>query len=193
MARGTDTVSAVRGEREHRHATAADDVAGDDFSRLLGRVVTGGGIITGVVQEISADGVARVLLAGEVTVRDAASLKQFASAREAADALLGRTVLVVWGAPDQLVILGAVSERVWKTKGPEAPQEVQAKLPASEPVSVQADKRHVNLEAAEEIRLTCGQSSLVMRRDGTIVIRGIQITSRALQANKIRGATVNIN
>jgi hypothetical protein len=32
-----------------------------------------------------------------------------------------------------------------------------------------------------------------MRRDGTVVVRGVTIISRATQANKIRGATVSVN
>ena len=85
------------------------------------------------------------------------------------------------------VILGVVSQRLWETR------EVEAQLPAGEARSVQVDKKLVHLEATEEIRLTCGKSSLVMRRDGSVVVRGVTITTRATQANKIRGATVSIN
>jgi hypothetical protein len=33
----------------------------------------------------------------------------------------------------------------------------------------------------------------VLRRDGTVVIRGVNIVSRALQTNKIRGGSVSVN
>ena len=58
---------------------------------------------------------------------------------------------------------------------------------------MQLDKKRLELEASDEIRLTCGKSSLLLRRDGTVIIKGVTITSRASQTNKIRGATVNIN
>jgi hypothetical protein len=32
-----------------------------------------------------------------------------------------------------------------------------------------------------------------MRRDGTVIIRGVDIVSRASRANKVRGATVSVN
>ena len=71
--------------------------------------------------------------------------------------------------------------------------EAEAKLPTGQPMSVQLDKRRVDLEASEEIGLTCGKSSLVMRRDGTVIVRGVKIVSRATESNKIRGGTVSIN
>ncbi len=54
-------------------------------------------------------------------------------------------------------------------------------------------QRRLDLEASDEIRLTCGKSSLVLRRDGTVIVRGVTIVSRASQSNKIRGGTVSIN
>ena len=61
-------------------------------------------------------------------------------------------------------------------------------LPAGEARSVQLDKRRIDLEASEEIRLTCGKSSLVLRRDGSVVVRGVAIVSRASQSNKSAAA-----
>jgi uncharacterized protein (DUF2345 family) len=66
-------------------------------------------------------------------------------------------------------------------------------LPAGKSVQVQADKRRVELEATDEIRLTCGKSALVLRRDGTVIVRGVKIVSRASETNRIMGATVGIN
>jgi hypothetical protein len=73
------------------------------------------------------------------------------------------------------------------------PREAEVKLPTREARLVQLDKRKLEFEASEEIRLTCGKSSLVLRRDGTVVVRGVKIVSRASESNKIRGATVSIN
>jgi len=47
--------------------------------------------------------------------------------------------------------------------------------------------------AEKEIELCCGKSSLIMKKDGRIVIKGIQLVSRASGVNKIKGAAVRIN
>ena len=55
------------------------------------------------------------------------------------------------------------------------------------------DPTQLKLEAAESIELTCGQSTLSMEKNGKIVLRGADITTRAFGANKIKGASVRIN
>jgi hypothetical protein len=71
---------------------------------------------------------------------------------------------------------------------------VFANLQAREtPFRVSVDGRRVELEAGEEIALQCGQSSIVLRGDGRIVIQGAEIVSRASGTNKVRGASVKIN
>jgi hypothetical protein len=54
-------------------------------------------------------------------------------------------------------------------------------------------KRQLVFEAGEEIVIACGKSSLTLRRDGRIVIKGTELMSRASGTNKVRGATVQIN
>lgn len=53
--------------------------------------------------------------------------------------------------------------------------------------------REIKFNAAEKIELRCGQSALLMNRDGKIVVKGTSITSRASGPQKIKGATVQIN
>jgi hypothetical protein len=55
------------------------------------------------------------------------------------------------------------------------------------------DGQQVVLEAEREIVLKCGRSSLTLRRDGEVVLRGVRVLSRAAQTNRIRGASVQIN
>lgn len=149
-------------------------------------------ILRAVVDDISPDGIVRVIVNGDEHARAATSVLRYASAAAASEALLGRTVLVLVGGPEEPVILGPVNERLWEEAPAPVPDQVQVALPEGTRL-VQLDKRHVELEASEEIRLTCGKSSLVMRRDGTVIIRGMNITSRALQTNKVRGATISLN
>jgi len=49
------------------------------------------------------------------------------------------------------------------------------------------------LEAERQIVLRCGKSTITLRRDGRITVRGAEVTTRASGRNKIRGASVEIN
>jgi uncharacterized protein DUF6484 len=61
------------------------------------------------------------------------------------------------------------------------------------PAEAVVDGRRLVLEAHDEVVLRCGQSSITLRKDGTIVIRGRKLTSRASELHKIRGGAVFIN
>jgi hypothetical protein len=62
-------------------------------------------------------------------------------------------------------------------------------------ISANADQkvREIKINAEEKIELRCGNSALMMSKDGKIVIRGTNVTSRASATQKIKGATVQIN
>jgi hypothetical protein len=51
----------------------------------------------------------------------------------------------------------------------------------------------VALRAEHRLELTCGRASLTMNADGTVVLKGTTVISRASGVNKIRGAAVRIN
>ena len=55
------------------------------------------------------------------------------------------------------------------------------------------DGEAVVLEASREIVLRCGKSSIFLRKNGKIVVKGTEIISRSSGKNKLKGATVNIN
>jgi hypothetical protein len=55
------------------------------------------------------------------------------------------------------------------------------------------DGRRITVDAREEIVLRCGDGSVKLRKDGTIIIKGTSLVSRAKATNKIKGAAVNIN
>jgi hypothetical protein len=173
-------------------SAVAEEIHTGIFQQLLQPRDADAGVTAAIVEDISPDGVAMVVLSGDTKACEASTILHFASAAAAADALLGRPVLVLVNRGMPPVILGVIAQKLFDRREAEAPREVEVTLPV-EGRSVQLDKRKVDLEASEEIRLTCGKSSLVMRRDGTVIIRGVRITSRASQANKVRGATVSIN
>ena len=49
------------------------------------------------------------------------------------------------------------------------------------------------IEAKKQLDLKCGKSSIVMRRDGKLVVKAVDVVSRAKRNNKIKGGSVNIN
>jgi hypothetical protein len=55
------------------------------------------------------------------------------------------------------------------------------------------DPEKVNLDAKEEIVLRCGESSITLTRAGKIIIRGTYVLSRSSGANKIKGASIELN
>ena len=61
------------------------------------------------------------------------------------------------------------------------------------PLHAEIDGKKIVLSGKEEILLQCGKSSILMRRDGKIVIKGDNITSRSSSQNKIKGSSVSIN
>lgn len=72
---------------------------------------------------------------------------------------------------------------------------IEAKLDTSEGEGASAlvDGKKVRLEGQDEIVLRCGKSSITMRRNGRVVIRGVQVESRATGRNRIKGGAVLIN
>jgi hypothetical protein len=60
-------------------------------------------------------------------------------------------------------------------------------------VSADADGKRVRLEAQEEVVLQCGLSSITLKRNGKVVIRGSHVETYASGTNRIKGGQVRIN
>jgi len=88
---------------------------------------------------------------------------------------------------DAPIILGPIRDTVHRTKPMEA---ASLSHPGRE---VLVDGKAIQVDADREIVLRCGASSLTLRRDGKIILKGKEIISRASEANKIKGAVVKIN
>jgi hypothetical protein len=52
---------------------------------------------------------------------------------------------------------------------------------------------HVEIEARETLTLKCGESSVDLRKDGKLMIRGKDVLTRAKRSQRIKGGTVAIN
>jgi Domain of unknown function (DUF6484) len=55
------------------------------------------------------------------------------------------------------------------------------------------DGERVVIEGRDEIVLRCGKATLTLRRDGKVVLRGVNVVSQAEQVQKVRGGKVQIN
>jgi hypothetical protein len=51
----------------------------------------------------------------------------------------------------------------------------------------------IDLSADREVTIRCGKASITLSRDGTVVVRGTRLLSRASGVNRIRGGSVQIN
>lgn len=91
---------------------------------------------------------------------------------------LGRAVALMFegGRASAPILLGLI-------QGAERPAAVEARV----------DRERVVIEAQSEIELRCGESSIVLTRDGKICIRGRDVLSRASAGNRIKGGSVRIN
>jgi hypothetical protein len=60
-------------------------------------------------------------------------------------------------------------------------------------LEARVDGRRVEIDGRDEIVLRCGEASITLRRNGRIVIRGVDVETRAAGVNRIKGGTVSIN
>ena len=145
----------------------------------------GSGFVVGRVAGISADGVASVVVAGSRSPLEVLSLLTYASEQEARAALVGSEVLLVFAANESRppIMVGLVGNRLWSN-------DAGAQAAAAESVR---EEQHRSLSATEDLTLTCGKSSIQLRKDGSVIIKGVNVVSRASRSNRIKGPTINLN
>lgn len=142
----------------------------------IGRVVSSeGGRVTVQVEGVGAVG-ARVA-AG----LDDAALAQ--AARSGGEAVL----LFERGDPRRPVLVALL-----RSESPLLDAVLAGPLPREEKVA-RVDGRRVEIEGKDEVVLRCGKASLTLRRDGRVVLRGVNVVSQADAVQKIRGGKVEIN
>jgi hypothetical protein len=92
---------------------------------------------------------------------------------------LNQTVAVMFtgGDPDSPLVIGPIISPL----GAEGDRQ-QGEVPA-----------RLELEAREEIVLRCGSAVLRLLADGTAVLRGVNVVTRASATNRIRGGNVQVN
>jgi len=85
------------------------------------------------------------------------------------------------------IIMGVVQESSVRDT------EAMMRADSSAELEVVVDRKRIVIEAEREIVLRCGKGSIVLSRNGKIVIKGTNLASRASGQNKIKGSSVGIN
>jgi len=137
-------------------------------------------MVLGTIEHLDADGVAWVTHPG---VWEPVPARVVVSGPWVAPRLVARTTVLLLLQDDHgPVILGHIRELGQLCES----ASVQT-------TTTNAGQQNVLIEAHESLTLRCGASSLTMRKDGRVVLKGSRLLSRASQGNKIKGASVNIN
>jgi hypothetical protein len=134
-------------------------------------------------------GAVRVIFAGAtgpvparlVTGLEDAALEQ--AARERAEVVL----LFEEGDPGRPLLVGLL-----RSAAPLVDALLAGPLPTAEK-SARIDGKRVAIEGKDEVVLQCGKASLTLRRDGKVVLRGVNVVTQADHVHKIRGGKVQVN
>lgn len=134
-------------------------------------------VVIGILDGFDAEGRPLVDYPGNAA---AAPLPALTTALYGADAI-GRQVALLFADGDgaRPVIVGLV-------RPPGEPAPGGARL-------AEVDGERLVLRAKQEIVLECGQASITLTRAGKVLIRGAYLSSRSSGANRIKGASVDIN
>ena len=124
---------------------------------------------------------------GPKTARLISTLKRSELAMEE---FCGREVLLVFDQGDlqRPVIIGLMENALEEMVAFQVPAEE-----AKEVKDIQVDGKRITIEAETEILLKCGKGSILIRKDGKIIIKGTDLLSRSSGNHRIRGASVSIN
>jgi hypothetical protein len=89
--------------------------------------------------------------------------------------------------------LGAEVALLFEEGDPGRPLIVGRIVRPGEPVERARPAAQVSIVGEERIELRCGAATILMEKDGRIVIRGAHVVSHASGANRVRGGSVHLN
>lgn len=138
------------------------------------------GRIVGNAKGTGKDGVLIVVPAlgdATLTARVACALPESCVGRECA-------VLFEDGNPTRPLVMGLLLT---------ATNPAESAVYRREEPEIRVDGERVVIEANQELELRCGESVILLQRDGRIEIRGNYVTSQATATQRIRGGSVHIN
>jgi hypothetical protein len=144
----------------------------------------------GKVVGISEGGSVLVRVHGKGTKPVVAQAAFSVASRQEAESLIGTSVVLACFESEGVrpVIIGVARDAVWTPGVRVANSENNPK-----PTHVVVDGKYIVIDGKEEISFRCGKSSIVMTRDGKIIIKGAHLVTRSSGANKVKGASVLIN
>jgi hypothetical protein len=148
------------------------------------------GLRLGIITGIDALGQALVDYPGNVQGAQPARLTSSAKEKLPRVTLVGCNVLLgfVNNDPGIPVIIDTLYSLL-----DEITEQPNQALEAQRPEEVTIDGRRVILDAEEEIVLRCGEASITLTSAGKVLIKGNYLLSRSTGANRIKGASVQIN
>ncbi len=94
-------------------------------------------------------------------------------------------LMFVDGDPTQPLIIGLML--------PSPLYETRIHREKQEEYLIRSDSKRIVVKAEHELELRCGESVILLQRDGRIEIRGNYITSHATATQRIRGGSVHVN
>jgi hypothetical protein len=99
---------------------------------------------------------------------------------------VGDPVLLVVRDDGTLILLGPL-------RAPSSKSGAAGARPDRSSRDVRMDGRRLVFEAQQEVTLRCGSSSIHLRRDGRVLIRGAHVVSRSSGPNKLKGGSISLN
>ncbi len=164
---GTDLLGLVEAQTR---AVAGSSAVGVDTPRF--------GIVLGAFQGLDASGDPLVTFPGSPDDRPLAARSIVSLDGHEVG---GEVVLMFEGGdPRRPVVMGAIQSRPAKN------------VPGAS-VRADVDDERLMIEAQREVVIKCGEASITLTRAGKIVIRGTYVLSRSSGANRIKGASVEVN
>lgn len=127
-------------------------------------------------------------VAGPLPARSSLTLEPASLARAAADRQ-GAILLFENGDPSLPLLVGLLQT-------PSSTPLIDAVLERSledVPKEARVDGRKVVIEGRDEVVLRCGKATLTLRRDGQVLLRGVNIRTEAEEVQRIKGGKVQIN
>jgi hypothetical protein len=138
-------------------------------------------VVVGVLHGLGPEGEALVEYAANPGIGPVAA--QAAVALTASDA--GREVVLAFAGGDARlpIVLGVL----------QTPHVVESPGASSPTAEVRVDGERLTIEGQREVVLKCGEASITLTRAGKVLIRGTYVLSRSSGANRIKGASVDVN
>ena len=102
----------------------------------------------------------------------------------------GREVLLVFekGNPDYPIITDLMADPLEDLLSLELPGDQNESLD-----DVLIDGKRITIEAEDEVEIKCGKGSILIQKDGKIIIKGTHFLSRSSGPQRIKGSSVSIN